>query len=179
MKKFLLRSALIALTLIFAGCSIDDEDVQDTNGFVIDNVFHPTPIVYIDALDTHQNPDGSIVDAISITLATGDFLAANATIDPLDYTVLKLKISDLAVQPNIPLANYFVGVDAYSNAGVPMDAVTMLWQYSSNLNLTAVEKNVTINYVSASEIDLTYSFKRMDGKLITGTYNGHYITLVH
>lgn len=161
------------------GCSIDDEDLADTNGFVIDNVFHPTPIVYVDALDVQQNPDGSLEDAISITLASADYLGTQATIDPLNYAVLKLKMSDLTTQQNIPLFNYYIGVDAYSNAGAPQDAVTMLWQFSSNLNLTAVEKNVTINYVSSSEIDFSYSFKRLDGKLIQGTYNGHYITLAH
>ena len=174
MKTNLLRFALIALTLIFAGCTVDDEGLEDTNGFVIDNLFHQTPFVYIDALDSHQNPDGSIEDAISITLASGDYLGNPRTIDPLDYVVLKLRMSDLAAQQNIGLSNYYVGVDGYSNAGVPQDAITMLWQYSSNLNLTAVEKYVTINYVSSSEIDLSYSFKRLDGKVIQGEYVGRY-----
>ncbi|MHA3788573.1 hypothetical protein ACX0HA_10215 [Flavobacterium hauense] len=179
MKLHLLRSALLALTLIFAGCSVDDEEYADTNGFTIDSTFHPTAVVYIDALDVHENPDGSVEDAISITLATADYHLNGAVIDPLDYVMLKLKMTDLQAVPNIPLANYYVGVDAYNNGGTPQDAITMLWQYSSNSNLTAVEKNVTINYVSASEIDLTYTFKRMDGKLIYGSYVGPYIPLQH
>lgn len=179
MKLHLLRSALIALTLIFSGCSIDDEDYADTNGFIIDNIFHPTPVVYIDALDFHENPDGSVEDAISITLATGDYMWNSGTIDPLDYVMLKLRMTDLQAVQNISLANYYVGVDGYSNAGTPQDAITMLWQYSSNANLTAIEKNVTINYVSATEIDIHYWFKRMDGKVIEGTYVGPYVPLQH
>lgn len=177
MKLHLLRSALIALTLIFAGCSVDDDSFEDTNGFVIDGTFNPTPIVYIDALDTHVNPDGGVEDAVSIILANGDYLFQPAPISHLNYTVLKLRMSDLAAAQNIPTANYYIGMDAYSSGGAPQDAVTMLWQYSSNPNLTAVEKNITINYVSASEIDLTYTFKRMDGKVIYGSYVGPYINL--
>lgn len=177
MKLHLLRSALIALTLIFAGCSVDDDSFEDTNGFVIDGAFYPTPVAYINALDTHQNPDNSIEDAVSITLASAAYLDNPAMIDPLAYTILKLRMSDLAAAENIPTGNYFVGVDAYSSGGAPQDAVTMLWQYSSNPNLTAVERNITINYVSASEIDLTYTFKRMDGKVIYGSYVGPYINL--
>lgn len=177
MKKHLLRSVVVVLTLIFAGCSVDDDEMPDTNGFVIDGTFNPTPIVYIDALDTHQNPDGSIEDAITIKLASGDYLFQPAPIDHLNYFDLKLKMTDLVAQENIPTANYYLGLDAYSSGGAPQDAVTMLWQYSSNSNLTAVEKNITINYVSASEIDLTYTFKRMDGKVIYGSYVGPYINL--
>ena len=177
MKLHLLRSALIALTLIFAGCSVDDDGFEDTNGFVIDGTFYPTPIIYIDALDSHQNPDGTIEDAITIKLANGDYLFSQLPIDHLNYFDLKMKMTDLVAQENIPLANYYLGMDAYSTGGSPQDAVTMLWQYSSNSNLTAVEKTVSINYVTASEIDLTYTFKRMDGKLIYGSYVGPYISL--
>lgn len=177
MKKFLLRSVVVALTVIFASCSVDDEEVVDTNGFVVDGIFHPTHSVYVNAFDYQENPNGTVEDAVTITLATESYLNNPQVIDPLDYVVLKLKATNLAQQSNIPMFNYYIGVDAYNNNGIPQDGVTLLWQYSSNINLTAVEKNVTINSVTSSQIDLTYTFKRMDGKLIVGEYVGPYITL--
>lgn len=177
MKRNLLRSVVIALTLVFAACTVDDEDLVDTNGFVVDGTFHPTHSVYVNALDFQENPDGTQEDAITITLATANYINNPQVIDPLDYVVLKLKATNLMQQVNIQLFNYHIGVDAYNNNGIPQDAVTLLWQYSSNINLTAVEKNVTIHSVTNSEIDLTYTFKRMDGKLIVGEYVGSYITL--
>ena len=179
MKKHLLKSVVLALTLVFASCSDNSDEAVDTNGFIVDNLFHPTPTVYIDALDFHENPDGSVEDAISITLASKDYLWNTGTIDPLDYVSLKLKKTDLTAAANIPVANYYFGVDAFSTGGVPQDALTLLWMYSSNPSLTAIEKIVTINSVTASQINLTYSFKRLDGKLIVGSYVGPYITLQH
>lgn len=178
MKKLILRSVVIALTLVLASCTVDDDnEVVDTNGFIVDGTFHPTHSVYVNALDFQENPDGTTEDAITITLASESYLNSPVTIDPLDYVVLKLKMTNLAQQPNIPLFNYYFGVDGYSSNGVPQNAVTLLWQFSSNVNLTAVEKNVNINAVTNSQIDLTYLFKRMDGKLIVGEYVGPYITL--
>ena len=177
MKKHLLRSVVVALTIIFASCSVDDDEMPDTNGFIVDGVFHPTHVVYVNGQDTEENPDGSLADAVTITLATDAFINNPLVIDPLDYVVLKLKMTNVVEQDNIALFNYFIGVDGYNNNGVPQDAETLLWQYSSNMNLTAVEKNVTIHSVTASEIDLTYTFKRLDGKLIVGEYVGPYIPL--
>jgi len=177
MKKQLLRSVLIVLTFILASCSSSTTEDLNTNGFAVDGLFYPTNTVYVDALDFEQNPNGTTEDAVTIILASDSYLNSPVTIDPLDYVMLKLDMTNLAQQPNVSLFNYYVGIDAYSNAGVPMDAITLLWQYSSNLNLTAIEKNVTINYVTPSQIDITYSFRRMDGKLITGQYVGPYINL--
>ena len=171
MKNIFKVAAILAISL-FISCS-DEETGRDLgqNGFTHNQTFH----VLNNAFVTDEDVLDSLPAGIAVTLSNvnlGDSSAVS------NVSKLHFKYNDINLAPGTitNISDYYIEV----GGKFEFNAVDSIYTYtngtyllnSAQTGLTATEKNVIINSVNDNRVDMTFSFTRTDGQVITGKYQG-------
>lgn len=170
MKKINLTYLGLLLLLITFSCSSDDDNsgnTQNINGFTFNGTFYSVPQVYIN--------DENIIDNnpsdLTIIMSNVNLLTANQTSGVnfvyMDYTGTTFETGSITSLPDYRIIEN-AGINALEISG----GTTLL---DDNENgLTANVTLLTINSISPTSIDFTFSFTREDGEVVSGNYSGSY-----
>ncbi|MCY1482324.1 hypothetical protein D3C87_62640 [compost metagenome] len=161
---------------LFLSCSDDDGRTLGENGFTFNGAFH----VLNNAFVTDDNIVDENPSTISIVLSNVNLSDSTAVSNIskvyFDFNGVNLEPGTLTDIPNYSIETGGAFVQNAEDEDFTYTNGTFLLK-SSDPGLTATEKTVTINSVTETKVDLTFSFTRADGQTFTGKYNGLFTDL--
>lgn len=162
------------MVLFIFSCSTNGNDDKEKNnsdnGFHIGNKFFNTPHVYLNDENTNTDDPSDLAIILSNKYLLVESIESGIDYLYVDYRGINFdtgekELWDYRMTENASRANNF------------MQGGTRLLDNAYNSNLNATQISFIINTLSATNIDLEYSFTREDGELINGKYSGEYINI--
>ncbi|CAM4443312.1 hypothetical protein [Flavobacterium terrigena] len=171
MKKI---AIILASFLLFSCGSDDTAEIIETpqqNGFNYDGSFYQIKTVYINDENTSDsNPSDigfSFVNKTNAEISGSTDLTQMATIN-FDYTAVNVQQGTFT---NVGDYNGSINknrVSGVTSAGTPILDDNVISLQASNISFT-------INNITSTTVDISFSFTRTDGEIISGHYNGNYL----
>jgi hypothetical protein len=172
MKKI----GILLFTILILSCSSDDSSEnsnQNQNGFTYNGTFYEVKTVYInDENTTNSNPSDigfSLINKTSAEINSGNDLTNVATLY-FDFNAVNV---EQTTYTNI--LDYNGKINANRTSGSITGGTEILSDNETTLQANNI--SVTINNITSTAVNFTFSFTRTDGQNISGQYNGNYFTL--
>ncbi len=183
MKFRTIKLATFFIASIFiSSCSSDDDSSTnvDDNPNVITNKFTfegqsyelKGASIYDENTSTNEPSD------IGFNLYNKSITEINNGNDLDNIATIYFDFSEVDLQETTysEILDYDVSVNGSFTNGNFTPGTVLLSDDNPDADIYAQNSTVTINDLTDSTVDLTFSFTRNDGKTITGNYNGDYIT---
>ena len=159
------------LTIVLMSCTTDDGNAitdENTNAFTFNGAtYELTSAIVID--ETTGDMD------INFFNKTNSELTSNIDLDGISFVYFEVQSSSLQVATYTEIDDYDISingsvVDSEFNPGT-----LLLSANDPQSDIYAQSGSVNVRNFTAFNIDLTFTFTRTDGQLISGAYNGNYL----
>lgn len=167
----------LLITIVFFNCS-DDESSNDnqtptiTNQFTINGQSYELQSAFV--YDESDEPNE--VSEIGITLTNKSFQEIATQTNTENVTLIYFDFDDITVNQTTynDITDYNFSVNGTVTNEEFLSGTILLTDDSDLTNLNASSGEVTINSISDTSIDLSFTFTRTDGVVISGSYSGLY-----
>ena len=178
-----IKSAILLITVIFISSCSSDEDSNSTpdenqeittNEFTFDGKSYELKAASINDENTTTNEPSDI----GFNLYNKTNSDINSGNDLNNITSIYFDISDINLQEitytDIP--DFEISINGTLTKGNFTPGNILLSDDNIDADIYAQYQILTINSLTDSTVDLTFSFTRNDGQVIFGNYSGNYIT---
>lgn len=164
---------LLLCWCIIMSCSSDDSSNSSNNGFTVAGTFYEVKTLYINDENTSNSTAGDI-GFLMVNKNADQFNSGN---DLSNLNVLYFDFSAVEVEETTytNISDYSGRLNATITDGVIGGGIEFLSDNSGETG--AGDISVQINSITDNTVDLSFSFTRIDGEIIAGTYKGEYNTL--
>lgn len=170
--------SIILLTgiVLTSSCSSDDnsddtENIQ-MNQVTFDGASYPLTTAWISDENTTTNDPSDI----GFNLFNKTTAEINDGDDLIDITTIYFDFTEVELQEKTytDILDYNISINGTRTSGDFTAGTVLLSDNDASSDIYASSSMVTINDLTATTIDLTFSFTRNDGQVISGSYNGNY-----
>lgn len=165
---------------LLSSCSSDDSSENNSNPNENQNqiTFNGESYELKSAWINDENTTDNDPSDIGINLSNKTVSENNSGNDLSNITAVYFDFTDTELQETTysNITDYEISVGGTRTNGTFMPGTILLSDSDSNSNIYASNSTVTINNLTTTTVDLTFSFTRNDGQTISGSYNGAYIT---
>ena len=175
MKPNLSHLIALMLTIIFVSCSPESNNSnpeEENNEFTFNGVTYNL----VSAIIVDENTDNNDPSEISISLfnKTSTEVTNNGDLDDVSFVYFDFEDTTIQNTTYTQIEDYDVSingsiVDSEFNPGT-----VLLSDDDSESNVYAQSASVTVTNFTAYNIAFTFTFTRMDGQVISGSYDGNY-----
>jgi hypothetical protein len=169
MKKI----GLLLFSILILSCSSDDNSGNSNqNGFTYNGIFYPVKNVFInDENTTDNNPSD-----ISFSLVNKTVSEISSENDLSNITSLYFDFNAITIEQTsyTNILDYNARINASRTSGNIVGGTEIL--SDNNAELQATNINITINSITSTTINFSFSFTKTNGQIISGQYNGNYLT---
>lgn len=166
-----------AITLL-SSCSSDDSAENNSNPNENQNqiTFNGESYELKSAFINDENTTDNNPSDIGINLSNKTISETNSGNDLSNITTIYFDFTDTELQETTytDITDYEISVGGTLTSGSFTPGTILLSDNDSNSNIYASNSAVTINDLTTTTVDLTFSFTRNDGQTISGSYNGTY-----
>lgn len=173
-------AALFFSIALLSSCSSDDSSENNSNPNENQNqiTFNGESYELKSAWINDENTTDNQPSDIGINLSNKTVSENSSDNDLSNITAIYFDFTDTELQEitYTDITDYEISVGGTRSNGNFMPGTILLSDNDSNSNVYASNSTVTINNLTTTTVDLTFSFTRNDGQIISGSYNGTYIT---
>lgn len=174
MKKI----AIIFASLLLFSCGSDDTPTEtpitptpQQNGFNYNGNFYEIKTVYINDENTSDNNPSDIgfsfINKTSTEINGSNDLSQIAIIN-FDYNAVNVQSGTFT-----NVLDYDASINKNRVSGTFDSGTSILDDNVSNLQASNI--TFTVNSITSTTVNMTFSFTRTDGQVISGNYNGNYL----
>ena len=168
MKKI----SVLLFSVFLVACSSDDSsENSNQNGFTFNGTFYEIETVYINDENTADDTISDI--GFNLVNKTDSEIYSGNDLDDLMSFYFDFQAVNLEETTYTDILDY----DALINASLINNTIVGGTQILSDneISLQANDINITIHDITSTTVNFTFSFKRTDGKIIAGQYDGTYL----
>jgi len=178
LKLLKLTSLFIAIVL-FSNCSSDDETTDSTptgptNGIIFNTSVYPITTAWINDENTTTN-DPSDIGITLYNKTTAEINSGNSS--GITSVYFDFSEVDLRVKTYTDILDYQISINGLLTNGNYVPGTVLLSVDDPDADPFAISSTVTINSITDTTVDLSFSFTRNDRQVLTGTYVGNYVDL--
>lgn len=166
--------------VLLLSCSSDDSSENNSNPNEDQNeiTFNGESYELKSAWVNDENTTDNEPSDIGINLSNKTVSENSSGNDLSNITAVYFDFIDTKLQETTytDITDYEISVGGTLTNGNFIPGTILLSDSDSNSNIYAANSTVTINNLTTTTVDLTFSFTRNDGQIISGSYNGTYVT---
>ena len=167
---------LLITIIFFIGCSSDDSSdnasSEKTNEFTFNGQSYELMTAWINDENTTTS-DPSDIGFNLFNKSTADINSGN-DLTGINYIYFDFTEVDLQETTYTDILDYDVSINGTLINGNFSPGTVFLSDDDPNADIYASISTVTISDLTATTVNLTFSFTRNDGKVISGAYSGNY-----
>ncbi|MBD0831646.1 hypothetical protein [Aestuariibaculum sediminum] len=167
---------LFTITIFITSCSSDDNGDnpnQSKNEVTFNGTTYDITTAWINDENTTTNDPSDI--GISLFNKTTSEINSGNDLTNITFIYFDFTEVDLQEKTYTEIWDYDFSINGTLISGEFTPGTVFLSDGDSNLDIYASSSTVTINNLTDTTVDLTFSFTRKDGKVISGNYSGNYI----
>jgi len=163
---------LFILTFLLSCSSDDNSETITQNGFKFEGIFFEIKTVYINDENTLDSNPSDI--GFSLVSKTSSELNSENDLSNINTLYFDFNAVNIEQTTYSEILDYNAKINANRTNGNIVGGTQILSDNETSLQATDI--NITINEITQSTINFSFSFTRNDGKIITGNYSGNYLT---
>lgn len=170
-------AVLFTVTIFTSSCSSDDSSDNTPNEPENQVTFNGTSYSLITAWINDENTSTNDPSDIGFNLFNKTTADINSGNDLTDITAIYFDFTEVDLQETTytNILDYDISINGTLTNGNYTPGTILLSDDDSNSDVYASSSTVTINELTATTVDLTFSFTRNDGQVISGSFSGNYI----
>jgi|GEM_PF-1624281 len=171
MKKI---AYLLFATVLFS-CSSDENSATATtqNGFTFKGIFYETQTLYIIDENTSDTTPSDI--SFSFINKTREQMINTGNLSDLNLFYFDFNAIKAEAITYTGIQDYSCSINGTRVSGEIFEGNVILSDNETSLEASAI--SVTIHSITPNSVDLSFSFTRTDGEVVTGKYVGNYLTI--
>ena len=175
LKTTRLLVLLIVSTFVYS-CSSDDDSGNEPTGQNNEFSFNGQSYSLTTAWIYDENTTTNDPSEIGINLFNKTNSEINGIGDLNSINHIYFDFDDVNIQATTytQITDYDVSINGTRLNGAFDSGTVLLSDSDPQSNLYASSGSITINSVTENTVDLTFTFTRTDGEIISGSYNGNY-----
>ncbi len=164
-------------TIFISSCSSDDNSDNNPNESENGITFNGTSYSLITAWINDENTTTNDPSDIGFNLFNKTTADINSGNDLTGITAIYFDFSEVELQETTytDILDYDISISGTLTNGNYTPGTVLLSDDDLNSDIYASSSTVTINDLTATTVDLTFSFTRNDGQVISGNFIGNYI----
>ena len=169
MKKI----GILLFSILMLSCSSDDNSGDSNqNGFTYNGTFYEVKTVFINDENTADNNPSDI----SFNLVNKTISEISSENDLSNISSLYFDFNDVNVEETTytNILDYNAKINSNRTSGNIVGGTEIL--SDNNTDLQATNINITINSITSTTVNFSFSFTKANGQIISGQYNGNYLT---
>ncbi|GAA0872629.1 hypothetical protein GCM10009117_17760 [Gangjinia marincola] len=168
---------LVTFIVTIIGCSSNDDSSTESDLSINEFVYDGETYELVTAFITDENTTTDEASDIGINIFNVTNSQTNGTVD--NVTRVFFDVEDITLQETTynEIADYEVAINGSFNAGDYSEGTLLLSDNDPQSTVFASSTTVSIHNITETTIDLSFTFMRNDGKIISGKYNGDLINL--
>ena len=170
MKKI----GILLFSILMLSCSSDDNSGNSNqNGFTYNGTFYAVKTVFINDENTVDNNPSDI----SFSLVNKTVSEISSENDLSNITSLYFDFNAVTIEQTsyTNILDYNATINASRTSGNIVGGTEIL--SDNNAELQATNINITVNSITSTTVNFSFSFTKTNGQIISGQYNGNYLTL--
>jgi len=170
-------TVLFTVTIFVSSCSSDDSSDKTPNEPENKIIFNGTSYSLVTAWINDENTTTNDPSDIGFNLFNKSTEDINSGNDLTGLTAIYFDFSEVVLQETTytDILDYDISINGTLTNGNYTPGTILLSDDDSNSDIYASSSSVTINDFTATTVDLTFSFTRNDGQIISGNFSGNYI----
>jgi len=175
--KTIKLAVLFTATIFISSCSSDDNSDNNQNEPENGITFNGTSYSIITAWINDENTTTNDPSDIGFNLFNKTTADINSGNDLTGITAIYFDFSEVELQETTytDILDYDISINKTLTNSNYTPGTVLLSDDDSNSDIYASSSTVTINDLTATTVDLTFSFTRNDGQVISGNFSGNYI----
>lgn len=172
MKKI---AYLLLVSLIFS-CSSDENPSTTTNtqnGFTFDGIFYETQTLFIIDENSSDTTPGDI--SFSFINKTREEMISTNNLSNLNTFYFDFNAINAEATTYTEIRDYGCRVNATRVSGEISNGNVILSDNETSLEASSI--SVKIHSITPNNVDLSFTFTRTDGKVVTGKFIGNYLNI--